>query len=273
MKILLIRIQIYVALCSFLSPLYGQNMQADDEIVPASYIKEYVNRFNELDNELDIQLIRNSEAADFLIGNIPRFECPDKQLEEIYYFRWWTFRKHIKQTPEGYIITEFLPDVPWAGKYNGISCAAIHHYNEGRWLYNRTYLDSYAHYWLRGGGSLRNYTFPVASALYNYYLATDDDLLLQTYLPDMIENFEAWENEKFDKTKGLFWQNDGNDGMEVSVGGRETPNGYRVTINSGMLAEAKIIAAIARRFGNQAGDVFEKKANALHANMLQTLWD
>jgi hypothetical protein len=71
-------------------------------------------------------MIPNYKTADFMINNVPRFECPDKDLEEIYYFRWWTFRKHIKQTPDGYVISEFLPSVPWAGKYNGINCAAMH---------------------------------------------------------------------------------------------------------------------------------------------------
>jgi hypothetical protein len=52
--------------------------------------------------------------------NIPWFDCSDKELEEIYYFRWWTFRKHLKLTPAGYIITEFLPAVPWGGKFNSI---------------------------------------------------------------------------------------------------------------------------------------------------------
>ncbi len=32
------------------------------------------------------------------------------------YFRWWTFRKHLKRTPDGFVITEFLPPVGWAGK-------------------------------------------------------------------------------------------------------------------------------------------------------------
>jgi hypothetical protein len=257
----------------FLSPLYGQNKQTEKEIISSSLVREYVNRFNATDNELTVQLIPNNGAADFLIENVPRFECPDKQLEEVYYFRWWTYRKHVKQTPDGYIITEFLPAVSWAGKYNGISCPAMHHYNEGRWLHNRAYLDSYAHYWLRGGGSLRSYSFPVACSLFSYYLVTGDDSLLRTFLPDLIANFEAWEKEKFDRSKGLFWQVDGSDGMEVSICGKKTTSGYRVTINSYMIAEAKTIAAIARRLNNPVGDVFAKKADSLHANMLQMLWD
>jgi hypothetical protein len=267
------RFSAILLLSAFLCPLYGQSIQSDEEIIPSSRIKDYVNRFNKTDNELTIQLIPNSKAAEFLSGNIPRFECPDKELEEIYYFRWWTFRKHIKQTPDGYIISEFLPAVSWAGKYNGISCPAMHHYNEGRWLHNRAYLDSYAGYWLHGGGSLRTYSFPIAYSLYNYYLTTGDDTLIKEYLPDLIANFEAWEKERFDESRGLFWQQDGRDGMEVSVCGKEIPDGYRATINSYMIAEAKTIVAIAKRFGHLSGDVFEKKAAILHENMLRTLWD
>jgi hypothetical protein len=259
--------------CLIISCTDGKSL-LNESIIPASVVKGYVERFNQNDDELYVQYIPNSEASDFLTANIPRFECPDKELEEIYYFRWWTYRKHIKQTPEGYIITEFLPNVPWSGKYNGINCPAMHHYNEGRWLYNRDYLNSYTYYWLRGGGSLRGYSFPVANSLYNYYLVTGDDTLLREYLPDLIRNFEAWENERYDAARGLFWQDDGKDGMEVSIcGGRETPQGYRATINSYMIAEAKTIAAIAGRFENPAGEIYGKKAEALHASMIGKLWD
>jgi len=71
----------------------------------------YADKFNQQDKEIYIQSISNKQAKDFLAENIPFFECPDKDIEEIYYFRWWTYRKHIKETPEGFIITEFLPDV------------------------------------------------------------------------------------------------------------------------------------------------------------------
>ena len=48
---------------------------------------------------------------DWMAKNVPRFDCPDKEIEEIYHFRWWTFRKHVKETPDGFVITEFLPKV------------------------------------------------------------------------------------------------------------------------------------------------------------------
>ncbi|MBR1927569.1 MAG: hypothetical protein IJ840_07480, partial [Bacteroidales bacterium] len=134
-----------------------------------SLISNYVTEFNSTDEELYIQKYPNSAAEEFLKANIPVFECPDKELEKTWYFRWWTFRKHIKTTPEGFVITEFLPDVPWAGKYNAICCPAAHHFNEGRWLKDPTYLRDYAAYWCREKKDARRYSFPAAHAFLQFY--------------------------------------------------------------------------------------------------------
>jgi hypothetical protein len=58
-------------------------------------------------------------------------------------------RKHIQKSPNGYVITEFLPKVYWAGKYNTIACAASLHFYEGRWLKSNKYLNSYANFGLQ----------------------------------------------------------------------------------------------------------------------------
>lgn len=118
--------KLFIAL-GIVLPLHmqGQNFLIKDA---PEVIESYVNQFNREDNELYKQDIPNCGASDFLRKNIPFFECPDKELEKTYYFRWWTYRKHIKKTPDGFVITEFLPDVPWVGKYNTISCAANHHF-------------------------------------------------------------------------------------------------------------------------------------------------
>src|ERR1044072_1837183 len=71
--------------------------------------KHYIDRFNEEDNELYREYYPNEAAWSFLQSNIPLMDCPDKNIELTYYFRWWTYRKHIKLTPDGFIITEFLP--------------------------------------------------------------------------------------------------------------------------------------------------------------------
>ena len=96
--------------------------------------RHYTEDFNQYDSELYRGYVPNAGAWEFLKDNIPLFECPDEDIQRTYYFRWWTFRKHLKQTPAGFIVDEFLPNVSWAGKYNSISCAAGHHLYEGRWL-------------------------------------------------------------------------------------------------------------------------------------------
>jgi predicted GH43/DUF377 family glycosyl hydrolase len=249
---------------------------AASAFVPTSVVQKYVEQFNAKDEELYPQFVPNKDAAEFLTRNIPRFECPDKTLEEIYYFRWWTFRKHIKQTPDGFIITEFLPKVNWAGKHNSISCAGLHHFPEGGWLRDsEKYLNDYARFWLRGGGQIRRYSFPIAHSLYHYFSVTGNDELIKDLLPDLIKNYESWEKEKYDAKKGLFWQVDNDDGMEMSVSGRLAPRqrGYRATINSYMAAEAAAIAKIAARYGHPRQVEFEKKSEALKKKMWETLWD
>ena len=128
-------------------------------VLQAEKFRHYVDRFNRLDRETVVQHIPNAAAWDWMVRNVPLFECPDKDIEETYYFRWWTYRKHIKQTPDGFVITEFLPNVGWAGKHNTISCAAGHHLYEGRWLRDPRYLDDYSVFWFRKGGEPRRYSF------------------------------------------------------------------------------------------------------------------
>ncbi|MCP4311263.1 MAG: hypothetical protein GY790_08380, partial [Bacteroidetes bacterium] len=139
---------------------------SEKSLLNPEQFSHYIDEFNAGDEELYVNAIPNHEAWEFLSNNIPLFDCPDKELEKSYYFRWWTFRKHIKNTPGGYVITEFLPQVSWSGKHNTISCAAGHHFYEGRWLHDTQYLDNYARFWFRKGGSPRRYSFWSADAIY-----------------------------------------------------------------------------------------------------------
>ncbi len=231
--------------------------------------KHYVDSFNINDDELYKGLFTNNEAWNFLSENIPLLDCPDKTIEQTYYFRWWTYRKHIKKTPGGFIISEFHPDVEWAGKYNAISCPAGHHYAEGRWLRDQQYLNAYTNYWFREGGSPRSYSFWAAKAIYDQYLVSNDLRPIEKYFNDIIENYEAWEKEKLDPN-GLFWQIDDRDGMEVSIGG----SGYRATINSYMYGDAIAISKMATLIGKKdIAAQFIQKAAAIKNNVLATLWD
>jgi len=119
--------------------------------------RHYIEKFNN-DDTLNLhenvieatRMIVNDQSWPFLKENIPFFNCPDPEIEEVYYYRWWTFRKHIKQTDEGYVISEFMPRVPWAGKHNTISCPAGHHIREGRWLHDPVIIRDYIRFWLQG---------------------------------------------------------------------------------------------------------------------------
>ena len=145
-------------------------------------LRKHVAEFNAHDEELFAN-IPNKDAFSFLENNIPLFECPDKDFERIYYFRWWTYRKHVKDTPDGFVITEFLPKVTWSGKHNTISCPAAHHFYEGRWLHNPRYLDDYAVFWLRKGGEPRRYSFWIADAYFARNLVTPNNDFLVDLLP------------------------------------------------------------------------------------------
>ena len=238
-------------------------------------IDAYTDSFNATDEEIYIQKFPNSQAAEFLKANIPVFECPDKELEKTYYFRWWTYRKHIKETPNGYIITEFRPEVPWAGLYNAIPCPGVHHFNEGRWLRDTRYLDSYARYWFLEGAAPRAYSFPIATALLDYASVTGNDELLFELYDHLKENYAAWEEDHLGPD-GLFWQMDDRDGMEFSVSGSYSDDwtGYRPTINSYMYADARALATIAHMMDSAEDEfIFEQKADSIKTLMDRYLWD
>lgn len=263
------RMRIFSSLCMLFIICSLGNSCSKHRVLDPEAFRHYIDSFNINDNEIYRNDITNDESWEFISGNIPLLDCPDKQLEQTYYFRWWTYRKHIKITPDGYVITEFLPDVPWAGKHNTISCAAAFHFYEGRWLHDQKYLNDYARFWFRGGGSIRTYSFWVSDAIYNHFLVTGDTSLLIDLFPDMIENFKAWEDERLDST-GLFWQIDGYDGMEMSICG----SGYRATINSYMFGDAAAISAIALKTGNEEiAESFHGKARAIKDQMQNKLWD
>ena len=237
-------------------------------VLDASVFRRYTEAFVEADEETVRQAVPNEAAWAWLEANVPRFSCPDRDLEEIYWFRWWTFRKHLRKSADGWIVTEFLPDVPWAGKHNSINCPAGHHFREGRWIRNREYLDDYGVFWFRKGGEPRKYSFWAADAINARALVTGDDRQVRDLLPELKANWEAWADH-LDES-GLYWQNDGNDGMEVSVGG----SGCRATINSYQFGDAMAIAAMEERAGNGAEAVrWRARAEDLRRLVEEKLWD
>ena len=247
-------------------------------LLVADNFKHYIDRFNADDVEDVVNLIPNAGAWDWMAQNIPLFTCPDASMEEMYYYRWWTFRKHIKQTPAGRIITEFITPVRHAGSYNSISCALGHHIAEARWLKDQTLLDEYIRFWFKSNDGkpepkFHNYSSWVAAAMWDRSLVTGDRSLLLELFDDLVADYRAWESEKL-LPNGLFWQYDVRDGMEESITGSRTHKNARPTINSYVYANAQAITQIgmlAKRHDLVAEfrDKAESLRNLIHAN----LWD
>lgn len=237
----------------------------------------YVDYFNNMEDENIVQAIPNSQSSAWMKENIPLFDCPDNDMEEMYYYRWWTLRKHIKNTPVGYGMTEFLVDRNYADKYNLIACAIGHHIYESRWLRDQKYLDGIINTWYHGNeGKPMNKMMKFSSwnpdAVYGRYLVNGDLKRLEKMYPDLKAEYARWE-ESNRLPSGLYWQRDVADGMEESIsGGRRTRNA-RPSINSYMYGNAKALAAIAEKLGkNEEKAHYEAKAKEMKDLVQSRLW-
>jgi hypothetical protein len=237
-----------------------------------------VEKFNSMEGEPEVNLISNAGAANWIAAYAPRFDCPDKAFEEIYYYRWWTYRKHIVQTPQGKVVTEFIVPVKHAGAYNTISCALGFHLSEGRWLRDDRFLNDYVRFWFRGKDGnpephFHKFSSWVPSALLERSKVNGDRAFLVDLLPDLVADYRVWETER-QNSDGTFWQFDVKDGMEESISGSRTLKHTRPTINSYMFANARAIAEIAHMANQPAlTQEFEAKAATLKQLTQDRLWD
>ncbi len=231
-------------------------------------LKQYVASFNSTDEETIVQAIPNAQAEEWLMKHIPRVLLPEPMLEQTYYFRWWLFRKHIKHTPDGTVITEFHPDVPWAGKHNTIVASGCHHIDEGRWLHDTSILDEYITFFYRGGASLRSYSNWLEHAVLGLCEVRGETALGVKLLPDMVKNHAGWDEANL-HSSGLYWSNDDRDASEFSISG----NGLRPTLNCYQYANEKAIAAFARSKGElETADCFDRRAQMLGDKINDVLW-
>lgn len=260
--------------CAVQKPLKNQHTSV---LIPENF-KHHVEYFNRMEDENIIQAIPNDSAWDWMKNNIPLFECPQDNFEEIYYYRWWTFRKHIKETPQGLTVTEFLVQRSYADKYNMIACALGHHIYEARWLHDIRFLDNYIRLWYRGddGSPMKKlYKFSswTADALYNRFLVDCDTGFILDMLPDMIKDFAVWETDRR-HSNGLFWQHDVKDGMEESISGGRRIENYRPTINSYMYGNALAISKMTAIKGDkELSRKFQLKADTIKRLMQSNLWN
>ena len=239
--------------------------------------RHYIERFNRMEDENIVQAIPNSRSAEWLEENIPLFECPDTNIEEIYYYRWWTLRKHIKETPVGYAMTEFLVPRSYADSYNLISSALGHHIHETRWLRDTCYLHQIIRTWYRGNDGkplerMKNFSSWTPYALYQSFLVTGDSTFIAGLLPDMKSEYTWWETTHR-LPGGLYWQSDVQDAMEESISGGRKKQYARPTISSYMYGNASAIADVCRLTGDQDSTLYAEKADTLKQLVETLLWN
>jgi hypothetical protein len=252
--------------------------QSKASVLNTEKLKGYVNYFNSIDSEYAVNFVPNNKALGWLSDNVPLFECPDTTIERIYYYRWWAFRKHLKQTPDGFVFTEFITQVNHAGKYNTVSSALGHHLNEGRWLRDPKYINDYLHFWLyvdkkTAKPHLRAFSSWLQYAVYSLYLVKNDPHIIADNLLALNADYSEWEQEKELPNK-MFWQFDVRDAMEESISGGRKVKNVRPTINSYMYGNAYAMAEMADVVHNDTlEEKYENKAKLLKRLVQDSLWD
>lgn len=262
--------------------------------------KHYVDVFNNMEDENIVQAIPNSEAWQWMTQNVPLFECSQQSFEEMFWYRWWTLRKHIEKTPVGWAMTEFLVQRNYADKWKLISSGVGHHIHEGRWLRNTEYMDQAIETWYKGNDGkpmqkLTAYSSWMPYSIYERYLVDgrkDWAVSLLTSLQWEVDDWCHWHQFRKDMPfpvkkggygkirkrndkgiDGLFWQSDVRDAMEETVSGSRTQQFMRPSINAYMWANCKAVADIARLAGNDAvAKEYDGRAGHILPLMLANLW-
>lgn len=234
---------------------------------PKSY-RHYVEMFRQQEKDATGKL--GADSWGWMEKEIPWFDSSDKQFEEMYYFRWYAWQKHLVETKRGYVITEWLPK-PEAkdGFFGALPDAAPFHIGEARWLREKKIAEDDARFWMSPDADPMKYSFWVASTVHGLTLANGDTALGTDLLPALKANYAEWEKTHQD-ANGLFWQIDTRDAMEKSISG----DGYRPTLNSYMYGDARAIATMAGVAGDAAAKAeFTAKADKLHELIETKLWN
>ena len=233
-------------------------------------------------NKLAIEYYQ--EDAQWYLDNVPFFECSDKQIEQVYYYRWKLYKAHIRHVGNNrYVITEFINHVSWDREpYCTINAAAMHHIYEGRWLKDNRYIDSYISYMYQEGGNDRRYSESIADAAYARYLVNADSSFIIRQLDSMEGIYNQW-TDHWDSAKNLYYIPAMPDATEYTIasidasGGKdgfEDGEAFRPTINSYMYGNAMAISRVASMKGDTvAAMTFLQKAAGLKQNVQDALWN
>jgi hypothetical protein len=256
----------------------GPVCKAQRSVLSTGKLKGYVEYFNFIDTETVKNYVPNAQAFEWMAKEVPLFECPDSAIEKIYYYRWWTFRKHLKQTPDGFVFDEFITPVNHAGIYNTVSSALGHHIYEGRWLHNPKYISTYINFWLYDDPKqkkphLHAFSSWLEDAVYHFYLVNLDKGFIQHDIQALNNDYRQWESER-GLPDHMFWQFDVKDAMEESISGSRKEKNIRPTINSYMYGNAVALSKMAALVGvDSLRTKYTAKAAELKKLVEQNLWD
>ncbi|KAM0395394.1 hypothetical protein ACHAQC_005245 [Fusarium culmorum] len=221
-------------------------------------------------------LLKDLEDQDWFKENTPIIDIPDKAIQEVYYYRWQTYREHLVYTgPQyGYMASEFLSPVSYGAPFGGIDVA---------------------NYWLSGPGQFpkpmkeevnkdtsdwaHEYSFWAASALWKQYLVTGDYDFIVGQLENLVKQYRGWDNH-FNDSLGLYWQIPVWDATEYTAASYESSDpyhggaGFRPTINAYQYGDAWAISQIAALRGDtKLEDEYRKRAESLRSSMQKHLRD
>jgi hypothetical protein len=243
------------------------------------------------------QLLSGLEDRKWFEKNVPLLDLSDKQIQEIYYYRWQTYKEHLVYTGAqyGYMASEFLQPVGYGAPYGGIVAAAGHHINEGRWIRDKKYGQDVVNYWLSGPGQFpkpmvdsvnkdtsdwaHEYSFWAASSVWQQYLVTGDRQFVVSQLENLVKQYRGWDTH-FNDALGLYWQVPVWDATEYTAAAYESSDpyhggaGFRPTINAYQYGDARAISMIAALKGDmRLADEYRDRADRLRDALQRTLWD
>jgi hypothetical protein len=223
------------------------------------------------------------EDLPWALANFPFFESSDANLTLSYYFRLRVLKFHVHATNVSelpYVITEFAPTVPWAGRANAIPCAAGHQLAEARWLRgaNGTAIaDSATAWWFSGlpGIELNYFTWHTQALLRGLEvrgaaglpralaLLPNASAILSRYLAGQLPP-----NARYDAANACVWNSPGDEGQENAISGP----GCRPLVQALLAGEARAMAALCSLAGNATcAAAFTAAAGAFQAALLR-LW-
>jgi hypothetical protein len=262
----------YLILTSLAGPcvLAQRASTVTSAVLKPERFEHYVDLFQQQEKQATGSIYEGLSGQDswaWMQQEIPWFESSDENFEEMYYFRWYAWHKHLVKASNGYLVTEWLPKPEFKdGSFGALPDAAPFHISEARWLRDPKIAQDDARYWFSPGVDNRKYSDALAWTVQGLTLANGTTTLATELLPAMIDSYHLWETAQQD-ANGLFWSIDTRDAMEKSISG----DGYRPTLNSYMYADAHAIAELSPDPKTKAE--FDQKARLLKERIEAMLWN